>query len=393
MKTIGQRQDARQDGVVSLFIVIMSTLLMVIITVSFVQLMLKDQRQATASDLSQSASDSAQSGVEDAKRLLLLEQACRNAVAPGSVDCIAVSAAVSSNACDTVSRYFNPGNVTNETLIQQDIGDKALEQAYTCVKILADATDYKGVVDLNESNIVPLRGTTGFNRISISWFTREDLSASSNTMAIGFPSSAPSVELPPVGSQWDFNYPSVLRTQLMQTGSSFKLSDFDDGQGNSKSNANTLFLYPSRTGSASLSFDLDAPRRDPQNAPYPAKCNASFNQGEYACTTTITLPDPITGGAVNRNAYLRLSALYNGAHYKVELLNAAGVLVPFDRVQPEIDSTGRANDMFRRVKTRVEFKSDFIYPDAAVDLGNSLCKSFIITNDDNDFAPNANCTP
>jgi hypothetical protein len=391
MKTIVHRQDVRQNGAVSLFVVIMSTLLMVIITVSFVQLMLKDQRQATASDLSQSAYDSAQSGVEDAKRLLLLEQSCRNGVAPASVNCNAVSAAVSSNACDTVSRYFSPGS--SETLIQQDAGDEDLEQAYTCVKILADATDYKGIVNLNESNIVPLRGTGTFNKVVISWFTREDLTAASNSMAIGFPSSGPSVELPPAGNQWDFNYPSLLRTQLMQMGSSFKLSDFDDGQGNSRSNASTLFLYPSRTGAAALNFDLDSPRRDPQNAPHPAKCNASFTQGEYACMTTVTLPDPITGGAANRNAYLRLSALYNGSHYKVELMNAAGVLVPFDRVQPEVDSTGRANDMFRRVKTRVEFKSDFIYPEAAVDIGGDLCKNFIITDKDTDYVPNANCTP
>jgi hypothetical protein len=381
----------RQNGAVSLFVVIMSTLLMVIITVSFVQLMLKDQRQATASDLSQSAYDSARSGVEDAKRLLLLEQSCRNKAAPASVNCIAVSAAVSSNACDTVSRYFGSG--ANETLIRQDIGDEDLEQAYTCVKILADATDYKGVINLNESNIVPLRGTGDFNRVVISWFTRQDLTAASNTMAIGFPSSAPSVELPPAGSRWDFNYPSLLRAQLMQTGSSFKLSDFDDGQGNSKSNANTLFLYPSRTGSSALNFNLDSPRRDPQNAPHLAKCNARFDQGEYACATTITLPGPIAGGAAERKAYLRLSALYNGAHYKVELMNAEGNLVPFDRVQPEVDSTGRANDMFRRVKTRVEFKSDFIYPEAAVDIGGSLCKSFTITDDDTQYQPNRSCTP
>jgi hypothetical protein len=67
--------------------------------------------------------------------------------------------------------------------------------------------------------------------------------------------------------------------------------------------------------------------------------------------------------------------------------------VPFDRVQPEVDSTGRANDMFRRVKTRVEFKSDFIYPEAAVDIGGDLCKNFIITDKDTDYVDNSTCTP
>jgi hypothetical protein len=89
---------------------------------------------------------------------------------------------------------------------------------------------------------------------------------------------------------------------------------------------------------------------------------------------------------------LRLSALYNGAHYKIELLDAAGLVQKFDRVQPEVDSTGRANDMFRRVKSRIEFKSDFIYPEAAVDIEGDLCKNFIVTNNDSDYATTA-CTP
>jgi Tfp pilus assembly protein PilX len=383
----------RQEGAVSLFVVIFSALLMIIITVSFVQLMLKDQRQATASDLSQSAYDSAQSGVEDAKRLLLLEQSCQGDNSPS---CNAARAAVDSGACDTVARGLYNDPSSTETMVQQSQGDKDLQQAYTCVKILADTTDYKGVVDLNQSNIVPLRGTRAFTSISISWFTRADISSTTNAMTIGFPSNGPSVKLPQPGStgaiRWDNNYPSLLRAQLMQTGSSFKLADFDDGQAGSKSNANTLFLYPSTTGAAAMSFDLDG-RRDPLNAPHPAKCVASFNASEYSCTVKIDVPTPTTGSINTRNAFLRLSALYNGSHYKVELMDAAGTLVPFDRVQPEVDSTGRANDMFRRVKTRVEFKSDFIYPEAAVDIGDDLCKNFIVTDQDSDYVNSFSCTP
>lgn len=387
MKTI--RRHHKQQGAVSLFVVVFATLLMIIITISFIQLMLKDQRQATASDLSQSAYDSAKSGVEDAKRLLLLDQACRNDAAPAAVNCGAVATAVDSNQCNTVAAIFGQPSDT-ETLIQQSEGDTTLQQAYTCVKIDAVTADYKGILGVNQSNIVPLRGTGDFDSVTISWFTREDISAATNSMTVGFPSSSGQVDLPRLGSRWAVNYPSLLRTQLMQTGSSFRLSDADSTDAG-KSNANTLFLYPASPGDATMNFNLDI-RRDQNNAPQRADCVNNFSLREYACLVTITLPEPINGSMANRNAFLRLSALYNGAHYKIQL-SRSGAPVEFDRVQPEVDSTGRANDMFRRVKSRIEFKSDFIYPEAAVDLEGDLCKSFIITDQDADYVNSPTCTP
>jgi Tfp pilus assembly protein PilX len=383
MKVQQQRQG--QYGAVSLFVVIFATLLMIIITLGFIQLMIKDQQQATASDLSQSAYDSAKSGVEDAKRLLLLDQACRNNAAPAAVNCGAVATAIDSNECNTVSSIFGSPTDT-ETLIQQDEGDKALQQAYTCVKITAVTDDYKSVVGVNQSGIIPLKGTGSFDKVKISWFTRDDIAAVTNDMTIGFPSSGANVELPRVGARWAANYPALLRAQLMQSGSSFTLADYD-----AEKNASTLFLYPAAIGSSTLSFSTV--RRDGLQAPEVVDCETSFSTtATYACSITIDLPTPADGDTANRNAFLRLSALYNGANYKVELLNG-GTIVPFDHVQPEVDSTGRANDMFRRVKNRIEFKSDFIYPEAAVDIEGDLCKSFIITNLDADYVNSPTCTP
>ena len=156
-------------------------------------------------------------------------------------------------------------------------------------------------------------------------------------------------------------------------------------------------MYPSVTGVDALSFTLDTPRRSASIAPEQVRCNNSFLNGEYACSVTLALPDPMTGNAAQRIAYLNLAALYNPTSYKIELLNN-GSPVQFDHVQPKVDSTGRANNMFRRVESRIEFKTDFAYPQTAVDIEGDLCKNFVVTDKDpgatDSFGyPTATCKP
>lgn len=386
----------KQQGVVSLFVVIFAALLMSVVTVGFIQLMIKDQQQATSSDLSQSAYDSAQAGVEDAKRLLLLDQACRNGTASPSVNCTAITSALtpvageSETRCDVLAQAGLVVQENNETIIEQNDGDTQLDQAYTCVKVVVNTDDYKGQIDANQSDVVSIAGASDFDSVELSWFSREDVSTSTTTPAIEFPSDGTTVTLPPVGNQWQTNYPALMRTQLIQLGGGFKLTDFDNSQ-DGKSNANTLFLYPSSSGLVTKEFAIDG-RRSAQSAPQPIDCNDSFIQGEYACKVTLRLPAPIDGNVAQRNAYLRLSALYNGAHYSLRLKNGSNY-VKFNGVQPQVDSTGRANDMFRRVKARIELKGDVVYPEAAIDLQGNLCKNFTITDNEDGFSDTSTCTP
>lgn len=395
MKLFQRKQS--QSGAVSLFVVIFAALLMTVVTVSFVQLMIKDQQQATISDLSQSAYDSAQAGVEDAKRLLLLDQACRNNTAPSSVNCGTIAAALtpapgqSETSCDTLARSGIVGETNNETIIEQSQSDNAdkLDQAYTCVKIRVNTDDYRNELGLNESQVVPLQSEGVFDTIELSWFSNQDVPPGTST--IEFPYSGPVVNLPQVGTQWQINHPPLMRAQFMQLGTGSPLTDFDNGQAGGRSNANTLFLYPSASGLTEKDFALDA-RRSPLNIPQQVRCNTSFVAGEFACTVTLHLPAPINGGNDQRNAFLRLTSLYNKARYKVVLKNGADV-VKFNQVQPEVDSTGRANDMFRRVVARIELKGDFARPEAAIDLEGNLCKNFTITDQESDFRQEPTCAP
>ncbi len=387
-------QKRRQPGAVSLFVVIFAALLMTVVTVGFIQLMVKDQQQATANDLSQSAYDSAQAGVEDAKRLLLAQQAaCANTANP---DCIKYTNAINANKCDTLEQAGMSVTTNGETMVQQTTSDNKLDQAYTCVKITPNTATYRNQLTKDSSLIVPLRAADSsgnpapFDTVVLSWFSSDDLSSGSSNVSTA---KTGAVTLPPVGSAWDASVPALMRTQLIQTGTNFKLSDFDGG-----GNASTLFLYPLAVMTPiqpTVPFALDTRQASGATmAPQTVACAKTVNASVgYACSVKLTLPAPADGNTTDRGAYLRLSALYNNAHFSLSLFNGAAPVL-FRGVQPQVDSTGRANNLFRRVQSSVELSGMMAYPEAAVDIAGGLCKNFIVTNnaaDYSDLAP-ASCT-
>lgn len=361
----------KERGAVSLFVVIFATLLITVLVVSFVRIMIRDQQTATTNDLSQSAYDSALAGVEDAKRALLRYQnVCQEDI--GSVNCTNMRAAFNGDNCDAleaagVVSFSDSSSGNKEVIIQSDAYDEntaeTFDQAYTCVTMNLDTPDYQGSLAAGESKVIPLNSTGDFQSVRILWFTKAD------TDNLNLELSSADTTLP-TASEWPANRPSLLRTQLIQYGSSFELDDFDES-----GNANTLFLYPSLTGRKEFNFVDDV--RLTEGAPTLTQCQNSLSDASYACSATIKLPDPINGG--NRSAYLRLSSLYNKTTFSVELLDSANNVVSFNGVQPEVDSTGRANDLFRRVVARIESRSDFTYPENAVDITGNLCKNFRVS--------------
>ncbi len=397
-------KQSSQSGAVSLFVVIFTTLLITVITVSFVQLMIKGQQQASDSDLSQSAYDSAMAGVEDAKRALLIDHLCNN----NDADCVKIQSALSSEKCNSLAKAGVAGEEDGtETQIQKQGGaadGNALNQAYTCVTVTMNTPDYKTQLAANASRLIPLKGVSNFNEVKVTWFTREDAAGGTPLAdggvppAVTFPAPATGpVALPPVGTQWAApTTPAMLRFQLIQYGKTFQLSDFDKaegGGGSFKTDASTVFLYPTTAGNSTITsmstYDTHFSSSAAINAPAPVTCSNTFGVNTYACSVTITLPGPLTSG--KRQAYLWLSTLYNQAHVQLQLYQDS-TPVDFDGVQPEIDSTGRANDLFRRVKARVELKpADLPYPQAAVDIEGNLCKSFFITDASSDYQ--SACTP
>lgn len=359
-----------ERGVTSLIVVLFSTLLFVVVTVGFMQTMTAEQRASADDELSRGAYDSALAGVEDGKRVLV---ACMN----GDSD---ACDAINQGNCTTVSDAgfvtAQDGEVYLQSNSSNGLTGREFEQAYTCVKISPDTGDYTGSVRAdNDSVVIPLRMTGSIDKLYINWFTRAD---STDKTAVDLDAVMDTTVSLPAKSTWPSDRPSVLRVQLIQfADTNLDLDSFDaDGNGH------TLYLYPKQYNSLP-SFGNDT-RRSGSLQPMAIKCATTF-LATYACQAELSLPSPVGGTADNRVAYLRISSMYNNASFSVEPVDTS---VKFDSLQPSIDSTGRAADVFRRVEARVEFNdaSDkMLYPRATVDATNSFCKSFVVTDNLDDY--------
>ncbi len=368
-----------QRGATALIVVIFSTLLLMTITVSFMRLVVQDQQRANDDELSRGAYDSALAGVEDGKRVL---QAC-SAQGAGSAACVAINNAKCSTVQD--SKVLGTGiNSDSEISIQNSSGTTGgYNQAYTCVVINQNTTDYKDKLKADISTVIPLQATAGYDKIKLSWFLKPN-SVSSANIDLGANGTWPAFsKWSPVGK----TRPPMIRAQLVQFyAGNFKLDDMNQSGG-----SNTLYLYPTALGQVSTSFALDT-RTTGASDIQPVTCNAA--SVTYVCNVTLTLPlpvgmpsNPTPAQIAERVAYLRLTSFYGDADISVQFANP-GVL--FQNVEPSIDSTGRASNAYRRVEARVQQVSALAYPRATVDIKGNFCKDFGVS--DTTYYAGA-CTP
>ena len=399
-----------KKGGVSIFIVIVVGVLVSIMSASFLRLMFRDQEQASKLDLSQSAYDSAQAGVEDAKRFLRI---FRSACGPsgtgdfegGHYDCNAMRDAIRSDSCYVLATA-GIGNANSETIIQTTSGaggasnDASLNQAYTCVKLRMNTADFLGRTNDGSPSVINLRGTTAFNRVRIRWHSRENMTNGNNIAldSLSNPSVRPRID----SRNWrNQNRPAILKAQFYGyiPGVERSSSIMDTPYPDDKNGASEMLFYPVNSNSSSL-LSPDAPnmprvRRNDSSSDATTdytftRCSDRMdaNSNTYACQTTVNIGRSVDPRDV---LYLRLTPLMNDSNFKVELLNGDNV-VDFAGVQPKVDSTGRANTQLRRVENRIGFNdTSFPVPLFSAQTENEkepICKDFSVTRMSNS---NVNC--
>ena len=381
---------SRERGATALIIVIFFTLLLTVLSVGFVQMMVQEQKASQDSELSQGAYDSALAGAEDGKRVL---KSCLD----GNAD---ACAAIDAQNCNTVSATGLVPSGPDGSVVQSKVDasssstGKDYSQAYTCVVIKRNTSDVVGTLAADSSVIEPLRSVNSapYDSLLVTWFKRSN--STSDLVALD-PAGDNSLNFTPTAS-WTKDRPPVFRVQLMQ----YKQNDLNVADFNQTGGSSTVYLYPKRAGGL-VDFANDG-RFDPagkkigSSIPYAAKCSTTFQNVTYACQATIHLPNPVNGGEGNRVAFVRLTALYNNADFSLQLMRAGNV-VEFDGVQPKIDSTGRAADVYRRIVERVEstdaMAAQSLYPRATVDTTNNFCKDMSVTTQAAEYQNNCPAIP
>jgi hypothetical protein len=103
----------------------------------------------------------------------------------------------------------------------------------------------------------------------------------------------------------------------------------------------------------------------------------------------LQLPAGATFASTANTYFLRVTPEYGQTHFRVALVNG-GSEVSLDGVQPIVDSTGRANDVFRRLQARVLVNAISNYPEFAAETANTICKNLQVSSNTADYVAN-NC--
>ena len=359
-----------KKGAASIYVVIFTALLLGIITIAFMRLVIREASKTTDDELAQSAYDSALAGAEDAKTVLRLYK--ENKLPAG----IEAKSLFGSEDCDLVAKTLgNTPDATGTMIKEKDTVSDEIVQYYTCVKINNKLSEYRSYLDSSSAaKIVPLRsdGHAGeVRKLMISWFSSDD----GDFDKLSFSGTPP-----------------ILSAQIIQTDKTYELEEFDIAS-DVGTNRGTVFLYPSKnSGGTTVSSEmirLSNSHTQPNYAGAVRCLVEGVGSDDFACTVIIEVPKTYRGSydRLEDNFFLVLSLPYRHpkTSFAVSMLKENGEIIKFSDVQFAIDSTGRANDMYSRVETRVEFFDDITFPEYPVQAtGNdkgAIEKGFYATSD------------
>lgn len=317
----------RETGMVSIMVTLILMIVISLLVVGFAQISRRNARQALDQQLSTQAFYAAETGVNDATRLI------RNAIQEGNQ-------VPAKDTCEISGSFYNS---------LQPVLDDDANVEYTCLMVdPAPPTLRFGDVGTT-SVVVPLTPESGnLNTVTFTWQTKDETS----TPLDDCPSSATNAFSP--HDEWEDCGYGVLRFDLVPTDGTFNAATLQD-------RTMTSFLVPVEGGESSIAFATGS-------------SNAN-NRVATDCTNT-ECQMTVTGLSASQY-YARVSSLYKNVSLQINATNASGP-VGLVGAQAVVDATGKAQDVLRRIQVHVPLtaSSNNQLSDHAIRSADSLCKRF-----------------
>lgn len=319
----------KQTGVVSLVVTMIMMIVITLIVLGFAEIARNEQRNSLDDQLSAQAYYAAESGVNNARAII------NKALASGG-------SAQSTSQCNEAP-YDTASSI-----------DATHNVSYTCVIVDGAPTSLNYTVGYG-SSVVPLISASGnFNTLTLSWNVPTGLkSTAANCYSnIGNLHDNPIAANAVGNGQWPCHYP-ILRVDLLDANGGLSRATWAN-------KTSTMFFVPFNSGVVNNNVALGA-----NGTAVPARCNSS------SCTANIT-------GLGGVTYYMRLTTLY--LENSALVISAGGK--KFVGAQATIDSTGKAQDVLRRVLVAADLTDANAYnlPSAAIVSRDSVCKRFAVTN-------------
>ena len=420
-----QRVADCESGQASMVTVAMFMMLFAAIAVSFTFVVISASRQALNDSLQSSAKIAAESGVEDAKRLIVYcynkrqsdgsyppadKPLCSNVIGK-------LSDKLESMGCDEILGKLDNPNYNNSFAVEEEggrghrvkVGNNGSNnknennEYYQCLKIATKTDNYQGMVNnLGKSIIVPLRVVDTQNQaaviasLEIEWHRNVTGNDGDNQAEMH---GASGTGLPPANIWSKNNRPAVLRVERVgvpKKAGGFSLNDLADSDTaltlrpsvNNKGSNYNLGAYKPQYPPLPLGRDGIAPNNqyyDHSKKTVPIVEAACKDSGDYACKTTFD--GELLDTDKTADYYLRINAIYRSTHFKITAYDKNGKPLYFDGVQPLVDVTGRSSDSFSRIQARLKPSFDKNadstnwWPEYVIDTNGKVCKDIEVQYD------------
>lgn len=333
-KTTKRYSVNNQTGVVSFFVTLIMMVVLSIIVIGFSQISRRETRAALNRQLSTEAFYAAESGFNDAYSIITTALANNNLQS-------------SPSSCSSAV-YPSPESLNSSGSNQ-----------YTCIIVNTQPSTLSFTPGTGQASVADLISSNGknFSKLNIEWDSSTNPGGygagcngvySSGNSYIFDPSSFTGGSSNP----WPAGCPPVLRVDLVPM-------TFPVSEASLSGAVKTFFLYPQNFGPTATFSNIKS------GESLPTTCSSN-------CLFSVNLPG-------NDSEYwIRMMYIYNAPPViKLSATDISGTAVNFKNAEAEIDSTGKAFDVLRRIQVDVSLNpsnGNIEPPNYEIQTDGTLCK-------------------